>query len=92
MNIAARRNSLFTWEHDVQVVKWATQIARSSNKSLLALNPSKLSLSSQHAMTFGKLAGMSADALRIRFAVLALFNQCVPLPRCDASPRVHVRC
>lgn len=70
----------------MQVVKWATLVARKTKKSLLALNPAKLNLSSQHAMTFGKLAGMSTEALRIRFAVLALFNQCVaaappPSPR-----------
>ena len=86
VNAAARRNSVFSRDQDVQLVRWARDVARASKKSLLSLNPAKMSLSSSQAMTYGQLAGMGNDALRIRFAVIALFNRCV-----DPCPCLCVR-
>ena len=77
VNVAARRNSLFSQEQDIQLLRWCSHLAKAQKKSLAQLNPSKLSLYNSHAMTYGKLAGVGNEALRMRFAVLALFNKFV---------------
>lgn len=75
----ARMNSVFTPARDAALVKFAALTARTnggkSGRTLLTLSPTRLTLTDDTALQFPQLVGLPNDALRIRFAVLALFNR-----------------